>query len=55
VAQGMIPYWESVAADPSASPAGRACRCRQPPAPHRHLQSACRAAVAQRRIGCCPQ
>jgi dihydrofolate reductase len=23
VAQGMIPYWESVAADPSASPAGR--------------------------------
>ena len=24
VAQGMIPYWESVAADPSASPAGRA-------------------------------
>jgi dihydrofolate reductase len=24
VAQGMIPYWEGVAADPSASPAGRA-------------------------------
>lgn len=23
VAQGMIPYWESVAADPAASPAGR--------------------------------
>ncbi len=24
VAQGMIPYWEGVAADPSASPSGRA-------------------------------
>ncbi len=24
VAQGMIPYWEGVAADPSASPGGRA-------------------------------
>jgi hypothetical protein len=55
VAQGMIPYWEGVAADPSASPAGRgASRCRQPPASHHDLQRACRAAVAQRRTACCP-
>ena len=38
VAMGMIPYWESVAADPSASAAGRATV--RPARPHRRIRAA---------------